>query len=158
VSGFPYLVARYNTDGSLDSTFGTNGFATGGSYHSVGFVALEPDGRIVLAGYTNGSPAGFALARFLATGPKIGSFVGSNVMLTASNISDGNPGATVTQVAFYEEVNGVLTLLGYGTQTSPGMWTFTFTVPLAPGTYTLTAQAEDNYGVLGDPFALTLTV
>jgi hypothetical protein len=33
-----------------------------------------------------------------------------------------------------------------------------FTVNLAFGTYSLYAQAQDNYGVLGDPDALTLTV
>jgi hypothetical protein len=29
-------------------------------------------------------------------------------------------------------------------------------VNLVPGTYTLCVQAEDNYGVFGDPVALTL--
>jgi hypothetical protein len=29
---------------------------------------------------------------------------------------------------------------------------------LAPGTYTLFAQAEDSFGVFGDPFAITATV
>jgi hypothetical protein len=52
----------------------------------------------------------------------------------------------------------VSTLLGYGTQTSPGVWTFTFTVTLAPGSYTLLAQAQDSDGVFSDPAALTLTV
>jgi hypothetical protein len=72
---------------------------------------------------------------------------GSSLTLTASNITDSNPNSTITQVAFYVQVNGTNTLLGYGTQTSPGVWTFTFTVSLAPGTYTLYAQAEDNYGL-----------
>jgi hypothetical protein len=31
-------------------------------------------------------------------------------------------------------------------------------VSLAPGTYTLFAQAEDSYGVFGDLIATTLTV
>jgi hypothetical protein len=50
------------------------------------------------------------------------------------------------------------TLLGYGVQSSPGVWTITFTVNLAPGNYTLFAQAKDSYGVLGDPFGITETV
>jgi hypothetical protein len=61
-------------------------------------------------------------------------------------------------VAFYVQQGSTNTLLGYGTQTSPGVWTFTFTVTLAPGTYTLTAVAQDNYGLFSDPFALALTV
>ena len=79
--------------------------------------------------------------------------------LTASNITDGNPGSTITQVAFYYfDSVGAKHVLGYGTQTSPGVWTFNFTVNLTSGTYTLYAQAEDSYGVFGDPLALTLQV
>ena len=107
------------------------------------------------------------MARFLPSAPQVGSFAasaytvssGSSVTLTASNISDGNPGATVTQVAFYYvDGSGNQQLLGYGTQTSPGVWTFSFTVSLAPGSYTLYAQATDSFGAVGDPVALTLTV
>src|SRR5207302_770759 len=64
-----FMVARYNaTDGSLDSSFGVNGVAV--STGVVGFgapvdVALEPDGRIVVAGSnsTGSGNSGFALAR-----------------------------------------------------------------------------------------------
>jgi hypothetical protein len=38
------------------------------------------------------------------------------------------------------------------------VWTFNYTVNLAPGTYTLYAQAEDSYGVFGGLAALTLNV
>jgi len=31
-------------------------------------------------------------------------------------------------------------------------------VNLAPGTYTLFAQAQDNYGLFSNPYALSLTV
>jgi hypothetical protein len=72
--------------------------------------------------------------------------------------TDEIPSATIIQVAFYGTINGTNTLLGYGTQTSRGVWTLTFTVNLVPGTYTLFAQAEDSYGVFGDSVAITLTV
>src|SRR5438552_1820941 len=49
-----FALARYNTDGSLDSTFGSAGFVStrigGGDAFSFGIV-LQRDGRIVLAGY-----------------------------------------------------------------------------------------------------------
>ena len=83
---------------------------------------------------------------------------GSSLTLTANNITDEIPSATITQVAFYVQINGTNTLLGYGTQSSTGVWTLTFTVNLAPGTYTLYAQAEDGYGIFGDLVALALTV
>jgi uncharacterized delta-60 repeat protein len=173
-----FMVARYNPNGSQDTSFGVSGIA-GETVVQVAIdqmdVALEPDGRIVVAGPGKiGGGTNFALVRFLATGPQIGSFTaspnpvtaGSNVMLTASNMTDGNPGSTITQVAFYQDANGdgILesatdTFLGYGIQTSPGVWTFTFsTSGLTSGTYTLFAQAKDSYGVLGDPLALTETV
>jgi hypothetical protein len=83
------------------------------------------------------------------------------VTLTASNISDANPGATITQVEFYYyDSTGNQVVLGYATQTSPGsgLWTLTVTVTLTPGSYTLFSQAEDGYGAFGDPTELTLTV
>lgn len=167
--GQKFFVARFNSaDGSLDSSFGTGGVASvssGSNLLNPVSLALEPDGRIVVAG-TPVNSGGFELARFVAYGPEVGSFTanpnpvtaGSSLPLTASSITDGIPSASITQVAFFVQINGSNTLLGYGTQSSTGVWTLTFTVNLAPGTYTLYAQAEDGYGVFGDPTALTLTV
>ncbi|HEV2691025.1 MAG TPA: hypothetical protein VGV35_20860, partial [Bryobacteraceae bacterium] len=52
--GGNFIAARFNTDGTLDSSFGSSGiklvnFGTGGSDYVNG-VALDPDGKIVLAG------------------------------------------------------------------------------------------------------------
>ncbi len=119
-----------------------------------------------------GAPGTLTLARYLMASPQIGTFTaspnpvtsGGSTTLTASGITAPNPGSTIIQVAFYLDSNndsvldGSDTLVGYGTQTSPGVWTYRFTVSLAPGSYTLFAQAEDSYGVFGDPLALTLTV
>jgi hypothetical protein len=138
-------------------------------------VALEPDGRIVVAGssYSNTGGYQFALARFLATGPQIGSFTatpnpaapGSNVTLTASGVTALNPGTTVTQVAFFVDSNGDGALdagdtpLGNGTQTSPGTWTYPLdTDGWASGSFTLFAQAEDSEAALSDPLTLTLAL
>jgi uncharacterized delta-60 repeat protein len=169
---YNFMAARFNpADGSLDSSFGVNGLTvtTGNQVNFASVdVALEPDGRIVVAESSRlVSPNSFALARFLATGPQIGSFTtssntvpsGSSLTLTAANITDGNPGSNITQVEFYYfDGSGNKVSLGYATQTSPGVWSLTFTVSLAPGTYTLFAQAKDNYGVFSDPLSLTLQV
>jgi uncharacterized delta-60 repeat protein len=168
-------LARLNADGSPDTTFGNGGIiesAIGtftGGVGGPGFsgMAIQPDGKIVAAGQADiNGKEDFLVARYLPSEPEIGSFTanpdpvtsGSSVTLTASNLTDGNADSTITQAAFYVNVNGTSTLLGYGTQSSAGVWTFTFTVNLAPGSYTLTAQAEDSDGVFGDPDALTLTV
>jgi uncharacterized delta-60 repeat protein len=147
---------RYNTDGSLDTTFGTSGvIAT--AYSS---VAVQPDGRIDAASAT-------ALARYLASEPQIGSFTavanpvpsGGSETLTVSGITDGNPATSITQVAIYHiDGSGNQQVLGYGTQTSSGVWTLTFTVGLPSGNCTVFAQAEDSFGVFGDPDGLTLQV
>jgi uncharacterized delta-60 repeat protein len=171
-----FVVARFNpTDGSLDTSFGASGFRTAPVQiqNSYGVdVAIQPDGKIVTAGTQSVNTSSgytafaFALARFLPSEPQVGSFTaspnpvtaGSNLTLTASNITDANPGAAITQVAFCADQGGTETPLGYGTQNSQGVWTLTFTVNLAPGTYTLIAQAEDSDGVLGAPSTLSLTV
>jgi uncharacterized delta-60 repeat protein len=172
-----FAVAQFNPDGSRDGTFGVNGMTitTFGDL-SLGApegaaAALQSDGRIVLAGGARqtSAPGGWswALARYLTSAPQIGTFTASSyappadgsVTLTASNITDGNPGAAVTQLAFFIMIDGAPQFLGYGTQNSDGSWSYAFdTTGYAPGTYTLYAQATDNYGTVGDPVALTLTI
>ena len=72
-AGFSYLmaVARYNTDGSLDSTFNGDGIATtavGSSDDSATAVAIQTDGNIVIAGYSDSGPVyEFAIVRFLGS-------------------------------------------------------------------------------------------
>jgi uncharacterized delta-60 repeat protein len=75
--GSDFAVARYNVDGSLDATFGTGGLVVtdlyGNSRDIAGGMALQPDGKIVLAGQTS-TPAitvtdqDFALVRYNSDG------------------------------------------------------------------------------------------
>jgi uncharacterized delta-60 repeat protein len=148
-------IQRYNTDGTLDTTFGNGGVVTA-AYNS---VAIQSDGRIDVA-------SGSCLARYLASQPQMGSFTanpnpapaGGNVTLTAGNITDGNPGVTISSVTFYYfDANGTKQVLGTGTANGDGTWSLTFsTAGWAAGSYTIFAQATDSDGVTGDPFALTL--
>jgi uncharacterized delta-60 repeat protein len=175
-------VIRLTPTGALDSTFGSGGVGTSESLASVSgnpgtlnlappnvAMALQPDGNIVLLGRNVDSK--FAAVRFTGDSAlQIGSFTaspnpvtaGSSVTLTASNLTDTIPGATITQMAFsYLDNSGNQHLLGYAAQTSPGVWTLSFspsTFSLTSGTYTLLAQTEDSYGVFGDAAALTLQV
>ncbi len=53
------FVARYNADGSLDSSFGTGGKVTqdfGAGFTLATSIALQSDGKIVVAGYTRSAP------------------------------------------------------------------------------------------------------
>ena len=60
---------RYNTDGSLDTTFDATGIVTtpvGTSDDEANAVAIQSDGKIVAAGYSyTGSQDVFALVRYM---------------------------------------------------------------------------------------------
>jgi hypothetical protein len=115
----------------------------------------------ILGPYADGGGNTFITGR-----PYIGTFTassgsvtaGNSLTLTAGNIADANPGATITQVLFY--VNGYGgTPFGVATQTSPGVWTFTFTVGAwAPGNYTFFAQVVDSYGTFNSAAGPTVQV
>ncbi len=66
------FVARYNVDGSLDTSFATGGIylGSGGAYNG---IALQPDGRIVLAG-------SYALTRLTAAGTPDPTFAGTGTV------------------------------------------------------------------------------
>lgn len=55
-----FAVVRYNTDGSLDTTFGSDGkVTTDFGYNDMGEgITLQPDGKIVVVGYSEGHSMG----------------------------------------------------------------------------------------------------
>jgi uncharacterized delta-60 repeat protein len=64
-----FAVARYDPNGSLDRSFGTDGTVTtsiGEAGAGASALALQPDGRIVVGGSSSG---GFTLARYAASSP-----------------------------------------------------------------------------------------
>jgi uncharacterized delta-60 repeat protein/uncharacterized repeat protein (TIGR01451 family) len=76
-AGLDIGLARYNADGSLDSTFGTGGLvrADFGGSEQVFDLAILPDGRIVTAGiFAGANPQGFLAARFNTDGSLDASF------------------------------------------------------------------------------------
>lgn len=72
-TGADFALARYNSDGSLDTSFGAEGKVAidfSGSFDQANALALQPDGKIVLAGITGDQmvESDFALARFNSDG------------------------------------------------------------------------------------------
>jgi len=71
-SNYDFAVVRYNIDGSLDTTFDTDGKQTTsiGSGNDVAYsVVLQSNGKIVAAGYARtGSYDGFAVVRYNTNG------------------------------------------------------------------------------------------
>jgi uncharacterized delta-60 repeat protein len=170
------VAMRFNPDGSLDTSYGPSGAGvmTSLGYNAeVSAMALQPDGRTVVAGKMNTATLQyFALTRFTASSAapspvQVGSFTASSttvaagnlITLTAGAITTTNAAATITQVAFYSvDSFGAEQLIGYGTANADGTWTLTFTVNLASGSYTLLAMAVDSTGAVSDPFTLSLNV
>lgn len=87
-----FALVRYNTDGTLDSTFDGDGKVTtaiGSGSDIARVMVMQSDGRLVLAGLSsNGSDSDFALARYNADGSLDASFNGTGKLTTV--IGSGN--------------------------------------------------------------------
>jgi uncharacterized delta-60 repeat protein len=90
-----FALARYNADGTLDTTFGGDGKVTTDigrtpdplslSRDSATSVGIQADGRIVAAGWTVTETSGSALVRYNADGTLDPSFNGDGIVTTADN-------------------------------------------------------------------------
>ena len=87
-----FCLARYLASGALDMSLNSTGtvITTIGSGNDVARgVALQPDGKIVVAGYcSNGTTYDFCLARYLASGTLDVSFNGSGTVITPIGVGD----------------------------------------------------------------------
>jgi uncharacterized delta-60 repeat protein len=178
-------VAAFHPDGTPDINFGTDGaFALdyGGTDDRGRSLALQNDGTIIVTGISNPG-SNHVLLHLLPAYPQAVSNSlkatpnpDTTVTLSAS-FTDANPGVTSIRVYFYLETtgNGVLepgsdkqlkdsnTSLLYADATWDGTkWNVTLTTGdlagLPAGTYTLYAQAVDNFGIFSDPLAFSFTV
>jgi uncharacterized delta-60 repeat protein len=105
--GFDFALVRYNSNGTLDASFGTSGKVTtafdgppgqGFSFAQAFSVAVQPDGRIVAAGYASIS-GGFdaALARYNSNGTLDASFGTSGIATTDFAGSSDQPSSIALQ-------------------------------------------------------------
>ncbi|HEX8090004.1 MAG TPA: delta-60 repeat domain-containing protein, partial [Blastocatellia bacterium] len=67
-SGVHFALAQYNTDGTLDSTFGSSGKVISDVLGSAVALAIYPDGKIVVGGITSFTDGDFILARYNTDG------------------------------------------------------------------------------------------
>jgi uncharacterized delta-60 repeat protein len=118
-TGWDFALARYNSDGSLDTTFGSGGKVTidFGSLHDYGYrVALQTDGKIVVAGssYRSGNDSAFALARCNSDGSLDASFGTSGKV-----ISDFGSGSDLANSVVIQ-ADGKIVVAGYTPQPGTG--------------------------------------
>ncbi|MBL8312054.1 MAG: hypothetical protein JNL19_16655 [Burkholderiales bacterium] len=99
-SSFAYCVARYNANGALDASFnGTGKVITAmGSGGSASALAVQPDGKIVVAGScSNGGNSDFCLARYTASGALDPTFGSNGKVITAIGASNDTASALALQ-------------------------------------------------------------
>ena len=101
--GNDFLVMRYNTNGTLDTSFSGDGIQVtdfSGFYDGASAVALQPDGKIVVGGHastaTGTSDTDHAVARYNADGSLDTSFgVGGKVTIDQAGNSEQALAVTV---------------------------------------------------------------
>lgn len=80
-----FAMARFNTDGTYDASFGSGGKVTTSfsSGNEVAFtMLLQPDGKIILAGNMFNGTYDFAMARYTANGALDNTFSGDGILYT----------------------------------------------------------------------------
>jgi uncharacterized delta-60 repeat protein len=115
-----FALARYNSDGSLDQSFGSGGKVkthfpgvdnTGSSATS---VALQPDGKLVVGGYckqNDRTPHQFAVARYNSNGTLDSAFGQAGKVMTRLGLGDAYSFGIALQS------NGRIVLAGYSETT-----------------------------------------
>ena len=92
---FFFALARYNTDGTLDTTFGVGGIVTtavpGTTSSSAAALGLQTDGKIVVAGTADGN---IALARYNSDGTLDSTF-DTDGIVTTTTIGTGSSALAV---------------------------------------------------------------
>jgi uncharacterized delta-60 repeat protein len=116
-----WTLARYNTDGSLDSTFGSGGKVetVTGSFGSIAKdAALQQDGKIIAVGqFPNGGNSSAVVARYLNTGTILPA-----IQFTSNQYSivEGSAGARVITLTRTGNLN-VASSVQYETSDSSGL-------------------------------------
>jgi uncharacterized delta-60 repeat protein len=111
-----FAIVRYNTDGSLDASFGTGGhvFTDFEEGHDFAYaVALQSDGRIVVAGAaTIDGQEDIALVRYTSSGLLDTSFSGDGRAILSFGVGDDDAYAVALQP------NGKIIVAGYASNGS----------------------------------------
>lgn len=104
-----FALARYNADGSLDSTFGSAGKVITGGGSRVNAVSIQSDGKIIAAGVGRLNPdSDFALVRYNPNGSLDTSFDGDGKVFTDFN-SNSYEGAFSSVI----QPDGKIVVAGY---------------------------------------------
>lgn len=99
-SNWDFAVARYNSDGNLDTTFNSTGRVTtslSGSFEQAYAVAIQTDGKILAAGYARMANEDFAVIRYNSNGSLDTTFNTTGIVTTAIGVNDDTARALTIQ-------------------------------------------------------------
>ena len=119
IFNYPTFISKRFPDGSIDSSYGFDGYSRSVSFNDA-YAALQPDGKIVIAG------SGFGVARINTNGMPDSTF-GNNGMQTTGFNGNSNASSVAIQsdgkivVAGTDEINGdtYFAVARYNTNGSP---------------------------------------
>lgn len=110
-------LTRYNTDGSLDGSWGIGGIVTtpiGPANDAGQAIIQQPDGKILMAGFaSNGIDNDFAVARFNTNGTLDTTFNGTGIAITPIGVSRIDQAHDITL-----QPDGKILLAGYSSNGS----------------------------------------
>lgn len=89
--GFDVALVRFLANGTIDNGFGSFGRVgtdLGGAVDAASAMVLQPDGKIVVAGYTTSGGYDFAVVRYNANGTLDTSFDGDGKVVTPIGLAD----------------------------------------------------------------------
>jgi uncharacterized delta-60 repeat protein len=164
ISGsYLFALVRFNSDGSMDNSFGTSGISTtaigDGGDSGANALTILSNGKIIAAGYAaNGPVYGIALARYIGSestatapsAPTIGSVSGGDRRLTISFTAGADNGAAITDYEY--SLNGG-TYISAGTTSSP----FTITGLNGRSVYSVTLKSRNSVGLSTASSSLSAT-
>jgi uncharacterized delta-60 repeat protein len=164
ISGsYLFALVRFNSDGSMDNSFGTSGISTtaigDGGDSGANAVTILSNGKIIAAGYAaNGPVYGFALARYIGSestatapsAPTIGSVSGGDRRITISFTAGADNGAAITDYEY--SLNGGA-YISAGTTSSP----FTITGLNGRSVYSVTLKSRNSVGLSTASSSLSAT-
>ena len=108
-----FILARFNSDGTVDTDFGSSGYVTtdfAGSTDQAKDLAIQDDGKIVLVGRAySGTSTDVALARYNADGTLDTSFGSSGLVLTDVGTNSADCGTSIEL-----QSDGKLVVSGWG--------------------------------------------
>jgi uncharacterized delta-60 repeat protein len=124
-----FVLVRYNQDGSVDSTFGSNGSVINrGGLWSAYAVAIQPDGKLIAGGGlivpNSGGALAFALTRYNSNGNLDNSFGDTGIVVTRLDTNNFYDRADDECKVLLIQPDGKIIAAGYTGNGSPFSYAF----------------------------------